>query len=116
MEDSKDLMFSEVMERLDGDKEFFLELATEFLLGFKASWEKLKRAVEAGEHEVVDFQAHTLKSALANLGAVGAAEICGELEKIGRFKGDLGVAAGLVAGLLEAVERFEVGVGSINHE
>jgi HPt (histidine-containing phosphotransfer) domain-containing protein len=108
MEDSKDLMLSEVMERLDGDREFLLELATEFLASFEVSWERLKGAVQRGEYGEVDFQAHTLKSALGNLGAVGAAEICGELERIGRFKGDLELGGRLVEELREGVERFGV--------
>ncbi len=107
VKDSRDLMISEVLERLDGDMGFFLELATEFLAGFETSWRRLKDAVEGGDHETVHFEAHSLKSALANLGAVSAAEICGELEKLGRFRGDLGGGGRLISGLWEAVGRFQ---------
>jgi HPt (histidine-containing phosphotransfer) domain-containing protein len=107
VKDSRDLMFSEVLERLDGDMGFFLELANEFLLGFESSWLRLKGAVEGGNYETVHFEAHSLKSALANLGAVSAAEICGELEKLGRFRGDLGGGGRLIVGLWDAVGRFQ---------
>ncbi len=45
---------------------------------------ELEAAVKSGDTEVIQRSAHTLKSSSANIGAIILAELCKELESIGR--------------------------------
>jgi HPt (histidine-containing phosphotransfer) domain-containing protein len=107
MEDSKDLMVSEALERLDGDKEFFAEIVGEFLSDYPRSLAEIEAAAVSGNYESLNHAAHSMKSALANLGAMSASGFCFELEKIGRFKQEITRAPALVGELRSAVARFE---------
>jgi CheY-like chemotaxis protein/HPt (histidine-containing phosphotransfer) domain-containing protein len=60
--------------------------------------DKLKKAVQEGEAKLVNEAAHSLKSRSAALGALSLAELCKQLEKLGRT-GDLAGAPQLVAQL-----------------
>jgi HPt (histidine-containing phosphotransfer) domain-containing protein len=57
---------------------------------------RLRLAIESADAEQVRQNAHRLKSGSANLGATRMAELCRELEQLGR-SGTLGDAAALLA-------------------
>ncbi len=57
--------------------------------------DKLRKAVQDGEAKLVNEAAHSLKSRSAALGAVSLADLCKQLERLGRT-GDLTDAPGLI--------------------
>jgi len=64
----------------------------------------LYRALEDGDIELVRRNAHTLKSAAANLGATALSELCRQMEERAR-SGDIGPGMDLFEGLHEEHER-----------
>ena len=77
------LATNELLERTDGDRAFIAELLGLFRCDYPELMRTAYEAVSA--HDTVGLQrsAHTLKGTLANLAATRAAEIAGQLEKMG---------------------------------
>ncbi len=60
---------SEAMERLDGDEELLKEIWDVFIDDAPKQMEILKKAIDTGDTVLTERQAHSLKSAAANIGA-----------------------------------------------
>lgn len=75
---------SEALDRVDGDKEFLAELVGIFFGTYPSDFAGLTAAADGGDLAAVEARAHSMKSALGNLGARSSAEVCGLIEKMGR--------------------------------
>ncbi len=95
--------FDALARSCEGDHQLEVELLNLFLQSGQASLEKLDAAVKVEDAGLVVQEAHCLKGSCLALGAEELAEICANLEAIGR-SGDLGAAAFLT---LSARRKFE---------
>lgn len=80
-----------------GDLTLFHDLIDTFLSDSPARLEAAQAAVAAGDAEGMERAAHGLKSSSANMGALGLASLCKQIEMLGR--------GGQVAGAAELVAR-----------
>ena len=87
------------MERVAGDKEFLIELVEIFERELPHNLEKLKIAAGSGDLSTVADTAHSIKSALGNLGAVAACQLADSIERKSR--------QGEPAGLFERLQGLE---------
>lgn len=99
-------MVSEILERLKGDTAFIVELVTDFLASVPSTLTTLSEAADSADFTALHFTAHSLKSAAVNLGAMSIAEVCHELERIGRLKEGIDRTPGLLSKVGEAVGKF----------
>ena len=79
----------------DGDGAVLGEIVEQFLTQTEGSRAEIERAIADGDGPAVERCAHTLRGASANIGAVGLASVCAQMEQRGRA-GELGGAALLV--------------------
>jgi len=75
---------SELLERVDGDRELIAELLDLIRHDYPGQIEAMRRAIACNNGEALEQLAHAMKGALGNLAAITGAEIVGELERIGR--------------------------------
>ena len=78
------LDISELMKRLDNDREFLAELFDIFKMDLPPHMQQLRDAVGRGDAKGVATEGHSLKGMLLNLSANQAAVAAGALEKIGQ--------------------------------
>ena len=93
-----------LLDRLMGDEELANEIFGEFLEDVPRKFTALKEALDKGDAPSVQLQAHTLKGASANIGAVALQEVANQIEVAGEA-GDLSKAGSLVPQL---DKQFEV--------
>ena len=93
------LDLADALERVEGDRAFFLELIDIMLSQFEAGSADLKSSIDKADATGLRSAAHTLKGALANLGAKRSAAVALELEKAG--------AAGNLSGTAEMSKRLQ---------
>jgi CheY-like chemotaxis protein len=74
----------QLLARIDGDRAFLAELIEIFRSEYPSNLEAAQAAIKKQDAAALQRVAHTLKGALANLSAVGAAAIAAELETMGR--------------------------------
>ena len=74
-------------------EDFVMELAGDFLRDAAARMVRLRQALERGDGDGLAFEAHTLKSSAANMGALAFADLAKRFEVAGR-NGDLAAVAG----------------------
>jgi HPt (histidine-containing phosphotransfer) domain-containing protein len=74
----------ELMERLDGDKEFLRELLVMFREDVRMNLEKSRKAMGDCDFESLTRTAHTMKGMLKNLSMGAAANTAAALEKSSR--------------------------------
>ena len=79
-------------ERIEGDRELFQELVELLFSELGHQVPKLKMAIETADASQIEQVAHSMKSALANVGALAASALSKEMEFAGRA-GDLARAA-----------------------
>jgi HPt (histidine-containing phosphotransfer) domain-containing protein len=77
----------------DGKEDILPRIVGMYLKNSPKLLEKLQEAASTGNNDLLRNAAHSLKSASANLGASRLAQLCGELETLGR---DGGVAQAVV--------------------
>lgn len=87
-----------------GDLTLFHDLIDTFLSDSPARLEAAQAAVAAGDAEGMERAAHGLKSSSANMGALGLASLCKQIEMLGR-SGQVAGAAELVARARSEFER-----------
>ncbi len=85
----------------DGDRDFELELAGEFVSQARAMFGELTRAHERGDADALRRAALTLKGSSRTVGAEGVADAAAELE---RSAAEAGMAS--IAALLARTERL----------
>lgn len=90
-----------------GDGELLRLLVDEYANDTRAQLDTLHAALAEGDPHAVERAAHTVKGASANIGATRLAELCRELEALGR-------AAALGSGR-ELLERIETEFESVRH-
>ena len=95
-----------LLERLDGDEEIFKEIIATFLEDAPNQVEKLKKALQEGDANRVERQAHLLKGAALNIGGNGLQTAARELEVAGK-QGDLTKAQSLVATFDREFEKLK---------
>jgi len=83
-EDSKEILnWDELIGRL-GDEELLKEVVPIFLKDNKERFDKLTKAVKAGDTKAIKFYAHAIKGAGRNIGARRLSDIARRLECVGR--------------------------------
>lgn len=109
MNSNAPLVFDSVaaLGRMENDREFLAELVDIFAADFPAALVQLQGAWKEGNGRVLAERAHSLKSALGNLGAMQAVEVARSLEVLGNSESAEGVAE-LIQKFHEAVEAFLV--------
>jgi hypothetical protein len=86
----------EMLRELDGgDGQLLSEIVNEYVADSSRSLDTLREAIAEGDPQAAEREAHTLKGSSANLGAVRVADICAQLEALGRARA-LGRAPDLV--------------------
>ena len=95
-----------LLERLDGDEEIFNEFIVTFLEDAPNQVEKLKKALQEGDANRVERQAHLLKGAALNIGGNGFQAAARELEVAGK-EGDLTKAQSLVGTFDQEFEKLK---------
>ena len=93
-----------LLDRLMGDEELANEILGEFLEDAPRKFIALKEALDKGDTGLVQREAHTLKGASANIGAVALQEMACQIEIAGEAR-DLVKASSLAAQL---DKQFEV--------
>ena len=106
---------SEVLERVDGDKELLGELVELFLEESPSMLADVKEAVAQQDTKALEYSAHTLKGSVGNFGAKNAYEAAFVLEQAGRAGSLSGTEAALVA-LEKALQELEPILSSIRME
>jgi len=105
--------FKKAIKRAMGDKEFLKKMLEQFTMSMPVQVQALKAAIEEGNAEILQREAHTLKGSAANLSADNIAAVALRLEQMGREK-DL-TAGEQTFGELEAeLTRFEAYLGRID--
>ena len=98
------------LERLDGDRALFEELAQVFKAECPKIVAEIRRAVSHHDATTLRLQAHTLKGSSANLGASAISQTAYEIEKIA-LSADMERANELLKLLEREVDRLLLGTG-----
>jgi two-component system, sensor histidine kinase and response regulator len=91
------------LDRLMGDEDLADKIFTEFLEDVPRKFIALKEAVGKGDAPSVQIEAHTLKGASANVGALALQDIAYQIELAGK-EGDMGKAVSFIPNLDEQLE------------
>lgn len=78
------LQYDEALQRMDNDREVYLEIARYFASALPDSLKELKEALEQGQSDKAQRLAHSLKSNCATVGAEDLRAQCQELERLSR--------------------------------
>jgi two-component system, sensor histidine kinase and response regulator len=93
------LNVTELLSRVDNDRELVSELFFIFKSVFPSHLQRLSDAVLKQQPKQVEAESHTLKGMLLNLSAARAATIASELENLGREN--------KITGMSEALTEFQ---------
>ena len=109
-QDNPPIDLDKAIERAMGDRGFLEKLLEVFLTGLPVQVEALAIALEQGDAESLQREAHTLKGAALNLSAHGVATAALRLEQIGR-EGNLSEGKKALSELNDDLVRLETYVG-----
>jgi CheY-like chemotaxis protein len=98
-----------------GEFGYLVELIDSFLEEAPQLLGELKQFVEDGDAVGVHRVAHSLKSNGADFGATTFAELCKELEMVGK-SGELGAAADLLAQIMAEYKKVEAALAAVRRE
>lgn len=101
-----------LLEQLDGDQDFFVEMLTEFVEVTGPQLQGLDEAVAAGNHTEVRSLAHSIKGAAGNLCMEKMAEDARVLEFMGR-DGNLTGAEEVLGKIKDEFERLTAYVSTL---
>jgi HPt (histidine-containing phosphotransfer) domain-containing protein len=73
-----------LLDSLGGDADFLKELVDAYLDSSPALFAAMRQAAAAGDGVSLQRAAHSLKTGSANMGALGLAAQCKQLEELGR--------------------------------
>ncbi len=82
------LDISAAMERMEGDKELFGEIAGMFSISYPNQMQEIREAIKGGDNNGVEHAAHALKGSVGNFAAKRSFDAAFALEKMGK-SGDL---------------------------
>jgi HPt (histidine-containing phosphotransfer) domain-containing protein len=108
------LNMTDLMHRVDDDRELLAELFFIFKTVFPAHLERLSDAVTRNENKQVESESHALRGMLLNLSAPRAAAAASALEQMGRERESRGMAQAFaelqaeVAALLSQINGYAV--------
>jgi len=74
----------EIVDLMDGDKEMIIDLIESLMESSPALLEELAEGISTGNGEQVKNAAHALKSSNAQLGAKNFAQLCLQMENLGK--------------------------------
>ena len=106
VEDASVFDSAEAFERVDNDKELFFELVDMFFEDYEEVIKGIEQAITSQESKPLEERAHSIKSALGNLGAMQAFNLALSLEKSGREESVDGVS-GVFEQLKASVAAFK---------
>jgi HPt (histidine-containing phosphotransfer) domain-containing protein len=95
----------DVRERLGNDRNLLERVASQFLGDYPQMLAALQEASVSGDAVKLTRAAHSLRGALANVGAIKASRAAVATEDAGR-RGDLAGATSAVSNLQEETDRF----------
>ena len=95
-----------LLNRVGGDKDFCQEIIGMFLQDVPTQIESLENAISKKETALVDRQAHTLKGASGNVGAISLQEAAMHLEMAGK-NGDLSRATEMLNTIKKEFEKLK---------
>lgn len=98
---------SDVLERVDGDIEFLVELTEGFIGTFPTQLAELSAAIVNSDYIQTERKAHSLKGALKNLGGLKSGESAHKIEAAAKI-GDLSNSKELLSELVANVKEFEL--------
>lgn len=84
VDDARVFDSADAFERVDNDKELFFELVDMFFDDYESSLGNIQQAIESKESKQLEEYAHSIKSALGNLGAMKSFHHALFLERAGR--------------------------------
>lgn len=103
------------LERVDGDREFYLELVETLFASFPETLQSIWRAIKSNDGKALKGSAHSVKGAFGNLGAIRCFENAYRLERMGA-ESKLEEATAAVEELAREFERFKAEVTKIGRE
>jgi HPt (histidine-containing phosphotransfer) domain-containing protein len=109
MSSNKILDWEGVMDRVDNDIDLYFDLIDMFFADYPSSFNTLKESVTNSNSNEIDRKAHSLKSALGNLGAMQAYEAAYKLERAGKSS-ETANYVNYLKSFEEAVEAFRIAV------
>jgi HPt (histidine-containing phosphotransfer) domain-containing protein len=89
---------------MDDGPEFLIELLGDFVTDAESGIHAMEQAALDGDAEVIEQTAHRMKSSSAHLGALGMADLCETLQRLGR-SGAVDGSQDLVASLGAEFQR-----------
>jgi len=104
-----------LLELVGGEKALVAELIDSFLEEAPPLFTQLRQSVEQGDAAALRMAAHTIKSSSNDFGATTLAELCRELEEMGK-NGTLEGAAQLVAQAETEYEQVQATLKTIRDE
>lgn len=108
------LNITDLMQRVDDDRELLAELFFIFKTVFPAHLERLSDAIARNDSRQVETESHALKGMLLNLSAPRAAAAAGALEQMGRDQLSDGLEEAFAAlqsevdALLSQINRYPI--------
>ncbi len=103
-EQTPPILLKEALNRAMGDVELIQMLFEDLKSTIWNNFENIKNALNLGDNENLEKEAHHLKGAAGSLSVTGVAAKAFELERMG--KGDLEISAGAIADLEREIQRF----------
>ncbi|MCI4668812.1 MAG: Hpt domain-containing protein [Bacteroidia bacterium] len=101
----------DILDLMEGDAEMIIDLIESLMESSPELLSDLREGLEKGDSSMVKNAAHTLKSSNAQLGALDFADLCLEMESIGKSQ-DLTKAAPIYESLQKEYEKVEQALNS----
>jgi two-component system sensor histidine kinase/response regulator len=102
---------SDLLESVDGDREFIKAIVQEFLAKFPVRIENIRAAIETSDATKLEFEAHSLKSVAGFFQAKEVCRLAGEIEELA-FAGRLTDAVPLLTDLEQELKPLEMVLSS----
>jgi HPt (histidine-containing phosphotransfer) domain-containing protein len=95
------------LERVDGDKDFLMELFNIAIEDSATRLKNIEEAINSGEAKKIATESHAMKSAMGNIGAMLCHAACLKLETLGKSNSLENIAIEL-ANLKNQIELFKL--------
>ncbi len=102
---------SDLLESVDGDREFIKAIVQEFLAKFPVRIKNIRAAIETSDATKLEFEAHSLKSVAGFFQAKEVCRLAGEIEELA-FAGRLTDAVPLLTDLEQELKPLEMVLSS----